>query len=70
MFQKFALHGDGRLDIIAFQNMIESLNIGLPEKRVKDLFLQFGADINEDIDAPEFMLHLFPKAFEVYMPFL
>jgi hypothetical protein len=67
LFSRFDIYGEGELDIFAFRQMVQTMNIGFDEKRIDELFLQFDLDNSGTIDASEFVRHLFPRTFyELY----
>jgi len=62
LFDAFA-EEDGELDIFAFREMMLTMQVGLQERRVNELFLQFDFDGSGTVSAAEFIRHLFPKIF-------
>merc|ERR1719399_1931038 len=67
LFETFDQEHTGEVDIFAFREMIQTMDIGLHERRIDELFQQFDKDGSGSIDASEFVRHLFPQTFhELY----
>lgn len=69
IFHVFDSNRNGVLTIHEFKTMIRKLKLGLPDKRIRDLFKIFDEDNSGSIDDREFVKTLFPEKFlEVYGP--
>merc|ERR1711979_184839 len=67
LFDSFDSDKDGELDLKDFQNMIETMHIGLSTERAIELFETFDADGGGSIDALEFVRWVFHAALKKFM---
>jgi len=61
-FTLFSSQDDCTLNYQDFESMIEEMKLGLPSKRIHEIFLFFDADDSGIIEPEEFVAILFPKA--------
>eukprot|EP00929_Paragymnodinium_shiwhaense_P112149 TRINITY_DN80402_c0_g1_i1.p1 TRINITY_DN80402_c0_g1~~TRINITY_DN80402_c0_g1_i1.p1 ORF type:complete len:881 (-),score=150.89 TRINITY_DN80402_c0_g1_i1:184-2787(-) len=67
LFKHFDKNGSGELNLFAFRELMHSLQMGLKDARVVELFQSIDVDSGGTIDDEEFIKHLFPSTYhEMY----